>query len=92
MSEVTAALFGGQILNIYLCLGIPWLLDNIFNGSMGVDSKFILPAVCVTFVMIVFCLVIMYFNDRKLSDKVGYALVGVYLVYIPFILFGTYDY
>ncbi len=79
---------GSNIFNIFICLGLPWVLiisntgENIPVNTNNFDTSIIL--LFITVVAIVFLLVV---NNFKVGKKSGYALILLYLLYLGYNIF-----
>lgn len=81
---------GSNIFDILFCLGFPWLISYVFMGEKitvateNLNSSIIL--LFATVVSILFLFIIRRWNVGKYS---GYFLIGLYLIYLIWILLKT---
>ncbi|MGB5244584.1 MAG: calcium/sodium antiporter [Lutimonas sp.] len=81
---------GSNIFDILICLGFPWLISYVFMGEKitvateNLNSSIIL--LFATVVSILFLFIIRKWNVGKYS---GYFLIGLYLIYLIWILINT---
>ncbi|XP_076668925.1 sodium/potassium/calcium exchanger 4 [Andrena cerasifolii] len=78
---------GANILDILLCLGLPWIIKCLMTGK---DVQIVSGALSFSVLSIVACIVVLYaviaYFEFKLNKKVGLICL---LLYIIFIVFAT---
>ena len=79
-----------QVLNLIFCLGFPWTIATLLNGSLEIpDSSTVLslqiPILVVTCSFLILCVV------KKLNYKFGFLSVTLYIVYVVCIWVKNFD-
>ena len=82
----TTAIIGGQILNLYLCLGLPWFIKNVTSGPILISGHHFHRAIYATLSVLAIIMFIMFVNRFKMNYYMGVELI---LVYVGFC---TYEY
>lgn len=87
---LTSSILGSQVVNMQLCLGVPWLisiLKNKYNGKPSVINfgnknpfKFLLPL----FIVVLTSIFIMIISKVNLNKKSGTCLIILYFIYLFF--------
>lgn len=73
---------GSNIFNILMGLGMPWLVVILMDGgTVTVDTDGLWVSTIVLFGTVLVLFGFLY-TDRLLTRREGYALIGVYLIYI----------
>lgn len=78
------AVFGSQVLNILLCLGMPWATKMLMTGTNTIEflsGKNLVLLLQTAFVIVLVSFVIILTHGLTLNRKAGTLLVGVYIVY-----------
>ena len=87
---LTTSILGSQVVNMQLCLGVPWLisiLKNEYNGKPTIINfgkrnpfKFLLPL----FIVVMTSIFIMIIFKVNLNKKSGTCLIILYFIYLFF--------
>ena len=76
---------GANILDILLCLGLPWIIKCLMTGK---DVQIVSGALSFSVLSIVACIVILYaviaYYEFKLNKKVGLICLLLYMIFIVF--------
>jgi Ca2+/Na+ antiporter len=92
---LTSSCLGSQIINIQLCLGVPWLISILKNyyisGDLEIqfDEKKPLKYLLGLFIVIVCALVIFGLFGVNLNRKSGICLTIIYLMYLIYELINN---
>jgi len=93
---LTTGILASQIMNLQICLGVPWIIAMINNkienkGQLLIDFdkenvvKLFIPLI---FVVLISVLIIFAFS-RVLNKNSGFCLIIVYLVYFVYESFNS---
>ena len=76
---------GANILDILLCLGLPWIIKCLMTGK---DVQIVSGALSFSVLSIVACIVVLYaviaYFEFKLNKKVGLICLLLYMIFIVF--------
>lgn len=81
MELATSAIIGSQIINIHLCLGLPWLVKNLTEGEVVFKEQSLFYSIFIVFFITSLSVLTMKMNEYKLNRKLGVQLLAIYLVY-----------
>jgi Ca2+/Na+ antiporter len=80
--QATSSLFGSQIINIQISLGVPWLVKNLIYGPVKLNDPNIPSSIeaiiCVLFAMYL----ILVLGKMRLSYCNGLLILIVYFLYV----------
>lgn len=74
-------IIGSQIINLHLCLGVPWLLYNLTQGVLHFPPGQMFSSMMTVFLVVILSLLILRLGRHRLSYQTGGALVALYLVF-----------
>ena len=77
----TSAIIGSQIINIHLCLGLPWLVKNIIEGDVIFKEQSLFFSIFIVFFITLLSLFTIVINRYKLNKKLGIQLLCIYFIY-----------
>eukprot|EP00210_Caulerpa_lentillifera_P005404 g5166.t1 len=88
---------GSNVFDIWLGLGLPWLLVIPFKGESGsngayieVDNTELLSSIVILFGVLTFYLLFMICTRWTLNRRHGYAFVGLYVVYALYYIIAVW--
>jgi sodium/potassium/calcium exchanger 6 len=84
------SIIGSQVINLQICLGLPWAIAIMKSYIMYNDTSFrlmfeatdIVNYLMPTFVLVIFSLLILTAFNVSLNKKSGYSLILAYCLYI----------
>jgi Ca2+/Na+ antiporter len=87
---LTTTIIGSQVMNLQICLGLPWLISIIKNyyyeGSMVIDFgdrnplKYFFPL----FLVVLAAIFVMTLFNVNLNRRSGICLIVIYLTYLVY--------
>ena len=87
----TSTVIGSQIVNLQLCLGVPWLLSNIFFGPIFFSDVNIFNSIFAIFLIVFLTLTLIWVGKYRLSFGLGVELIILYVFYVIFEFYQTFS-
>eukprot|EP00210_Caulerpa_lentillifera_P005426 g5188.t1 len=88
---------GSNVFDIWLGLGLPWLLVIPFKGESGsngtyieVDNTELLPSIIILFGVLTFFILFMVCTQWTLNRRHGYVFVALYVVYALYYIIAAW--
>ncbi len=86
----TSTIIGSQIINLQLCLGIPWLINNLMSGVLIFNDLAVFDSLFAIFIIVLVGLLFMIISRFKLTFCLGFQLILLYVGYVVFEVFNNY--
>ncbi|MBP9691427.1 calcium/sodium antiporter [Candidatus Woesebacteria bacterium] len=82
---------GSNIFDIFVCLGLPWMLYILFTGkSMVVSTENLMASIFLLFFTVISILFLLIWQKFKLGPKSGYILLVLYGGYLVYSIYSAY--
>lgn len=76
---------GSNIFNIFICLGLPWMVVLLIKGgTVSVASDNLISSVFLLFATLLAVFFLLALREWKIGPNAGYLLIGVYLLYLGY--------
>ena len=80
--SASSDIIGGQILNLHVCLGLPWIIGCIVKGTISFPSPKTFVSLLIVLIMTTISIGLMIVNKTRLNYLLGGSLVSTYFIYI----------
>jgi len=82
---------GSNVFDILIGLGFPWLLYVLVTGgSVKVGTENLFSSILLLFFTVIALLFLLISQKFKLGARSGYFLVGLYILYVCYAVYGAY--
>ena len=82
---------GSNIFDIFVCLGLPWLLYIIITGNnMVVSTENLMSSIFLLFFTVISLMFLLIWQKFKLGPKAGYILLFFYGGYLLYSIYAAY--
>jgi K+-dependent Na+/Ca+ exchanger-like protein len=82
---------GSNIFDILFGLGVPWMIVLIFGVSdhVAVATENLMASVFLLFATLLSVFFLLAFREWKIGPKAGWLLIGIYLIYLGYNVWGV---
>ena len=82
---------GSNVFDILIGLGLPWFLYVVITGgSVKVGTENLFSSILLLFFTVITLLFLLITQKFKLGFRSGYFLVGLYVLYLGYAIYGAY--
>jgi len=82
---------GSNIFDIFICLGLPWMLYIMVTGNtMVVSTENLMASIFLLFFTVVSLLFLLVWQKFKIGPKAGYLLLFFYAGYLLYSIYAAY--
>ncbi len=82
---------GSNIFDIFICLGLPWMIYILFTGNaMTVSTENLMSSIFLLFFTVISLMFLLIWQKFKIGPKAGYILLFFYGGYLLYSVYAAY--
>ncbi len=83
-------IFGSNIFDILICLGLPWFIVTTLRGeSVNVDTENLTSSVILIFASLISLIFLLFYRKWNIEQNSGFILIGAYIIYLAYVIISS---